>query len=208
MIFSDLKLVLDDCFSLTERIARDLGKPAPTIVIETANFSISNEVEEAMQKIMVHIIRNIMDHGIEDQTERVAKGKSQNGNIHVEIKQSKEFFTQISIRDDGRGLAIRKIREKTSHLNSLDFHASPQEIANRIFIPGLSTAGTVSQISGRGVGMDAVKRFTEDVGGRIWLELIEPLDDSGDYYSFKTILEMPAQAQNDQQLSNLYLARV
>ena len=69
------------------------------------------------------------------------------------------------------------------------------QIAELVFIPGLSTAPQVSQISGRGIGMDAVRQFLAESGGRIWLELKEPLDPHGDFYSFVTHIELPLEAK-------------
>ena len=112
----------------------------------------------------MHVFRNAMDHGIEGKEERAEKGKPESGTIALTVNRD-EGFANLDVKDDGRGIAITKIYEMAVEkgIYSADEpKPSASEIANLIFSSGFSTAEEVTDVSGRGVGMDAVKGFLEN----------------------------------------------
>jgi two-component system chemotaxis sensor kinase CheA len=115
-----------------------------------------------------HLLRNCVTHGIEMPDARRAAGKEASGSIIVALSQEGNEVG-VEFRDDGAGLDLPRIRDKGVALGMLDPHAAPTdaELANLIFAPGFSTAETVTELSGRGVGMDVVRRHIEKLRGRI-----------------------------------------
>jgi len=119
----------------------------------------------------MHMVRNSLDHGIEDPAARVAAGKSPNGRVRLAAyHQSGQIVIEIS--DDGRGLDREKILRKAQVRGLLEdgAHMSDSEVYNLIFEPGFSTAEQVTDVSGRGVGMDVVRRHIQKLRGRIDIE--------------------------------------
>jgi chemotaxis protein histidine kinase CheA len=115
-----------------------------------------------------------MDHGIEGPDERKSKGKVAEGCISIAVEEHEQSLV-IRYSDDGRGLALTKILEKArkQSLVAEDVQLSRAEIAELIFAAGFSTAEKTTDISGRGVGMDAVRSYIEEVGGSVKLEVLE-----------------------------------
>jgi two-component system chemotaxis sensor kinase CheA len=127
-------------------------------------------IDEITMPIM-HIIRNCIDHGIDTPEQRLANGKNETGIIKLFAYKSGNFvFIQIS--DDGKGIDTQKILQKAVEkgLTGNDVKLSEKEIFNLIFLPGLSTAETLSEISGRGIGMDIVKHKIQDLRGEIYID--------------------------------------
>jgi hypothetical protein len=172
LCFSEASDVFLDILSSVHRVARDLGKEIPIINVEAKGFKLKQSAHELLANAFVHIIRNSLDHGIETAAERVAAGKRPTGRIDVRLQQVGEHLA-IEYRDDGRGLNMQKLREKALRENLLDAEAlkDPKKLADLIFIPGLSTAQSITEVSGRGIGMDAVRRYLEGNGGQIHLEV-------------------------------------
>lgn len=139
----------------------------------------------------MHIVRNSMDHGIESAQNRLDAGKAEAGTIKFEIVD-KGDAVELQISDDGRGLALHKLYEKavSSGLYSKDASAKAQDVAELIFNSGLSTAESVTQVSGRGVGMDAVKSFLGKQGATIDIVLSE-IPDTLKFTPFKFIITIP-----------------
>src|SRR5690606_27137411 len=128
-------------------------------------------VIERLGEPLIHLIRNAIDHGVEPRDKRVELGKPARGRIALSGRHSGAEVI-ISIEDDGRGLdpdAIRA-RAETKGLIAPDAVVSDAELFQLIFSPGFSTADRVTSLSGRGVGMDVVKRTVEELRGRIELE--------------------------------------
>lgn len=126
-----------------------------------------------MEKIgdpLVHLVRNSLDHGLETPEERLEAGKSETGLVHLHAYHQGGYIV-IDISDDGRGLNTARIKEKALEkgLISSEQTLSDQEINELIFAPGFSTAEQVSELSGRGVGMDVVRRNIESLGGHVAL---------------------------------------
>jgi two-component system, chemotaxis family, sensor kinase CheA len=153
------------------RLVRDVSsKQGKSVELVTSgeNTEIDKTVVESISDPLVHLIRNAVDHGIEDSSERVAQGKSATGCVWLEARhQGGEVL--ITLRDDGRGLDLQRILKTAVDRKLADptRRYSDREIIDFIFAPGFSTARAVTDISGRGVGMDVVRCNIEGIGGRI-----------------------------------------
>ncbi|MGF6697404.1 two-component system chemotaxis sensor kinase CheA [Paraburkholderia sp. MM5496-R1] len=186
-IYEALAGVLDSLPSL----AAELGKEAPVVSIDNNGYRVRSEVSHTLRNVFTHLLRNSVDHGIEPAAERVANGKDPAGVIELEVGVDHHAL-QITISDDGRGLALAKIRGAAIERGWIDADAvlSDEAIAEMIFRSGFSTAQTVSEISGRGVGMDAVRDFVRREHGRIELRFTD--DRRGaDYRRFQTVVSFP-----------------
>lgn len=135
------------------------------------NTEIDKTVIEQLGDPLTHMIRNSCDHGIEGPDDRIAAGKPAEGVIHVSADQRGGRIV-IEITDDGRGINRDKVMKKAieKKLVAPDAVLSNEEIDNLIFLPGFSTADTVSNISGRGVGMDVVRQNIQSLGGRVHIQ--------------------------------------
>ena len=189
--------IMESCLDNVGRLARDLGKMVPRIEMHTADIPVLAEVEMVIRNAMVHIIRNSMDHGLESSEERTLKGKTPEGLLSIRTEKLGDLI-HITISDDGRGLALKKIKAKGVTLGLISENADSASVADLIFQPGLSTASGVSQISGRGVGMDAVRRFVEEAHGSISIEL---KGGEGDYRAFALQIYLPLQDINVSQVA-------
>ena len=158
-------------FSRIERVIRDLSRKAgKQIILETsgAETEIDKTVAEELSDPLLHMIRNSVDHGIEAPSERVAAGKHPEARIRLSAFH-KGGEIVIAISDDGRGLNAERIRAKAEQRGLVQAGAilAEAEIHNLIFEPGFSTAEQITDISGRGVGMDVVRRNVEKLRGTI-----------------------------------------
>ena len=149
-------------------LAKELGKESPHNIIKDHGIVIKNQVADLVRNVFMHLYRNSMDHGIETPTERLAKGKPAAGNIELELSLN-DANLEFKLRDDGRGLAVDFIRTKAIEkgLVSPEQQLTPEQTAQLIFLPGFSTAEKVTEVSGRGVGMDAVQSFVTREQGTI-----------------------------------------
>jgi len=185
--------VISDVIQSANSLADQLGKAHPSIAVSDHGILINREVHSTLNNIFMHIFRNAMDHGIEGNTERLENGKSEQGNIQLDVSLESDGFAKLIIQDDGRGLAIQRIYQMAIAKEIYQEDApqpSEQEIANLIFSSGFSTADEVTDVSGRGVGMDAVKGFLEKEGGSIEVVLVEGA--SGDNFrNFATHIRIP-----------------
>lgn len=158
------------------RLVRDLaafcGKQV-RIELEGKETELDKTIIEAIKDPLIHMIRNTIDHGIEKPEVRLREGKSAEGCLTLRAYHE-GGRVNIEICDDGAGLNVDRIRQKAVErgLLSTDQVArlSDREAVNLIFLPGFSTAETVSTISGRGVGMDVVKTNIEKIGGTVDLQ--------------------------------------
>ncbi len=192
LIFMSLSMVMNDILQQSEKIARDLQKEPPRIETNVADMLITHRQEMTLKNSFIHILRNALDHGIESSEERRAKGKEPQGLIHVDAYEDASCIT-IEVWDDGRGLPLGRLREKAEANGILKPGASAQDVADTIFLQGTSTAKTLSHVSGRGVGMDAVKRFFEAEHGQIQVLLGEPKDAEKKYVAFKFRITLPSE---------------
>ena len=153
-------------------IAESLGKRVDVQLVG-AELELDRSILDRLNEPLLHLVRNAVDHGIESPQERREKGKAELGRIVVEGRREKDSIA-IEVRDDGRGIDIERVRSRAVEsgllLADLAEDLPPDEIATLVFHPGLSTAETVSEVSGRGVGMDAVKAAIESLGGSVELK--------------------------------------
>ncbi len=163
-------------FQRMPRLVRELStKTGKKVRLEMSGETteVDRSIIERLGDPLTHIIRNAVDHGIESPAERLAAGKSEEGTIRLTAEHRGGRIV-IEVSDDGAGInserVLKKAREKG--LIKLDAVLSEDEIGNLIMLPGFSTAETVSDISGRGVGMDVVRSNIQDIGGRISLKSV------------------------------------
>ena len=158
-------------FSRVPRIIREItastGKEV-RLEVEGESTELDKTVVERIGEPLTHLIRNAVDHGLESPEERLAAGKSAEGRIRLTAEHRSGRIV-ICVSDDGRGIDRPRVLAKAIErgLVAPDARLSDEEIDNLIFSPGFSTAATVSNISGRGVGMDVVRRNVQALGGRI-----------------------------------------
>ncbi len=172
-------------------LAKELGKAAPAVAIDDNGYRLRRHASPALRDVFVHLLRNSVDHGIEPADERVAAGKQAAGAIEIEVGVDAGAL-QITLSDDGRGLALARIRAIAAERGWIepDDSLADEAVANFIFRAGFSTAKAVTEVSGRGVGMDAVKDMLEREHGRIELRFTD--DRRGaDFRRFQTIVHLP-----------------
>lgn len=154
-------------------LAREHGKDVE-FVVEGEGTELDRKIIEKLGDPLVHMLRNCIDHGLEGTEERSAAGKAPKGTIALSAAYEGGFVT-ISVRDDGRGLSAARIKEKALAKRLCDPESlaamSRSEIHNLIFLPGLSTSAIITDLSGRGVGMDVVrKNVTDELRGTISID--------------------------------------
>jgi two-component system chemotaxis sensor kinase CheA len=169
-------LPIGTTFSRFRRLVRDLsselGKEIE-LVAEGGETELDKTVIEQLGDPLVHLLRNSIDHGVEPPAERRQAGKAECGTIHLSAKQAGGAVI-IRIADDGRGLNTSRIRAKAAERGIIapDAKLSDQEIFHLIFAPGFSTAEKVTSVSGRGVGMDVVKRSIDALRGSLDIDSV------------------------------------
>lgn len=158
-------------FQRFPRLVHDLSEQLDKkieLVLSGESTELDKTVMEKIGDPLVHLVRNSLDHGIETPDVRVAAGKPETGEIHLNAYHEGGNIV-IEINDDGAGLNLEKIlsKAKSSGIVSENDNLSDEEIADLIFRPGFSTADVVSDVSGRGVGMDVVRRNIRALGGTV-----------------------------------------
>ncbi len=152
---------------LVREMSKELNKKVH-LIQEGEETRLDKNMIEMLADPLVHIVRNSLDHGIENVDERMARGKNQSGEIVMKA-YSESNRVVIEVRDDGKGIDTQKLVQKALERGLIDKEAvammSESEKAMLITLPGLSTAESVSEYSGRGVGMDVVRRKIEEFGG-------------------------------------------
>lgn len=164
-------LPIGTIFTRFKRLVRDLSSQTGKqieLITEGAETELDKTVIEKLNDPLVHLIRNSCDHGVESPEDRVKAGKSAQGTVTLRAQHAGAFVL-ISIEDDGAGLNLAKIKAKGVErgLISPSDELTDEEAADLIFRPGFSTADKVSSISGRGVGMDVVKKDITSLGGTV-----------------------------------------
>jgi chemosensory pili system protein ChpA (sensor histidine kinase/response regulator) len=169
-----LRVRMVPLYSVAERLyrtvrqtARDVGKRAQ-LDIQGGELEVDRSVLEKITAPIEHLLRNALAHGVEAPEVRHAAGKAEFGEITLTARQSGNEM-MLTVKDDGRGLDFERIRQKAESLGLLTPGIEPSEtlLAQMIFAAGFSTAESVSQVAGRGVGMDVVKSEISALGGRI-----------------------------------------
>ncbi|MEZ2132260.1 MULTISPECIES: chemotaxis protein CheA [unclassified Sinorhizobium] len=158
-------------FQRMSRIVReiaDMTGKSIRLITEGENTEVDKTVIDKLAEPLTHMIRNAVDHGVEMPEKRAALGKNPEGTVRLTAKHRSGRIL-IELADDGAGINREKVRQKAidNDLIPADANLSDEEIDNLIFLPGFSTADKISDISGRGVGMDVVKRSIQALGGRI-----------------------------------------
>ena len=175
-IAMSLRMVsISGIFQKMNRIVRDMNRELNkdvALIMVGENTEVDKTIVDSISDPIMHIVRNAMDHGIEtDQETRLAAGKPAQGTITLSAEHTGSEVL-ISIRDDGRGMSSKAILDKAAKnglLTKAEGDYSRQEILNLLMLPGFSTNETVTEYSGRGVGMDVVKKNVKAVGGTVLL---------------------------------------
>lgn len=157
---------------LARELAVQLGKRV-SVELRGVELELDRSILDRLGDPLVHLLRNAVDHGIEPPDVRRAAGKPESGTIVVEARREKDEV-RIGVRDDGGGIDLDAVRRRAVDVGllapALADDLPPEEIAALVFHPGLSTARAVSAVSGRGVGMDAVRATIESLGGRVEID--------------------------------------
>ncbi len=154
-------------FRVVRQAAKDAGKRA-VLDIRGGQVELDRSVLERITAPFEHMLRNSVAHGIESMADRAQAGKPELGEIRIEVRQEGNEVT-LAVTDDGAGINVDRVREKAVAIGLLSPVDAPpdSEIADLIFHPGFSTASEVTQLAGRGVGMDVVKSEISALGGRV-----------------------------------------
>ena len=166
---------LNGVFRPFKRLVRDLSKQLSKevdLIIEGEELYVDNVIAKLFSNTLIHIFRNSLDHGIEQSSERVAKGKSKTGTLKISVKEVGEDIL-LSVQDDGKGIDPAIIRKKIVEKGLVTEIEARQmadiQVINYIFESGFSTAEQVSDLSGRGVGMDMVRGSFHTMGGDVYV---------------------------------------
>lgn len=184
--------ILAGVFDSLPALAKELGKEPPSLPVIDHGIQIRNQITDLLRNVFMHLYRNAMDHGLEAAALRVSQGKPAAGQIQLELRLNKDRL-EFRLKDDGKGLALGHIRHKAISRGLLgEGEAITDEaVAKLIFAAGFSTASAVTEVSGRGVGMDAVQSFIKREGGEIRLELTDA-NVGANFRQFETIISLPA----------------
>ena len=171
----DLRMTpIGDVFQRFPRVVRDVSKELGKKIdlsISGAETELDKSMVDKLSDPLMHIVRNAIDHGIEPTEERLAAGKTEQGNVRLNAYHESGSIV-VEISDDGRGLDSQRIRAKAVEkgLVTADAILTDDEIFGLIFAPGFSTAEKVTDISGRGVGMDVVRQNIDQLHGTVTIE--------------------------------------
>lgn len=167
---------VDTLFRKFHRIVRDVAQKESkkvNLVLEGTDIEIDRNILQIISDSLIHLVRNGISHGIEEEEERHKAGKSSIGTLKLKAYNEKDSV-YIEVSDDGAGIDIPAIQRKVLEKGLIEPQKldilSPEEIVDFIFVPGFSSAEKLSKISGRGVGMDVVKKAIQSVGGRIHIQ--------------------------------------
>jgi len=172
--FSISLIPIETMLTRFHRLIRDLSNEFNKnieFITEGAETELDKTLIQGLTDPLMHIIRNSVDHGIEPEEERIKKGKTPQGMIYFKAYYSGANVV-IKIQDDGRGIELEKVKQKAidKEIITPDAKLSEREILDLVFIPGFSTAKNITDVSGRGVGMDVVKRKIDEIRGTVELE--------------------------------------
>jgi two-component system chemotaxis sensor kinase CheA len=167
---------VSNIFSKIPRIVRDLSQSLGRRVrlqVEGQDTELDKSLLEAIKDPLTHAVRNSLDHGIEPPDVRVAAGKDPEGTLKLRASHEGSHVI-IEICDDGAGIPVEKIRDKAIERGLITLERAAQlskrELLQMIFLPGFSTAKAITNVSGRGVGMDVVRTNVEKIGGKVELD--------------------------------------
>ncbi|HYX37561.1 MAG TPA: AAA family ATPase [Oligoflexus sp.] len=182
-----------DTLADVPRLAKDLGKAEPILSLPDSDIVFTPEGSRLLKDVLTHLMRNALDHGIETPDVHVQAGKPEHGHLIITLQDNADDG-QLTLRfqDDGMGLNVEAIRRRALEKSLIARDSSPslEAVCNLIFHSGLSSRDKVSDISGRGVGMDAVKSYLEDQKASIRLELLAP--NSKGCVPFIVVISLPS----------------
>lgn len=154
---------------LVRDLARPLGKMARLEVVGES-VEVDREILDKLEAPLNHLVRNALDHGLETPEERAAAGKPQSGRLRIEAVHRAGMLS-IVVSDDGRGVDLERLRRKVvdrGHMaGDVAARLTDEELLEFLFLPGFSTAAAVTEVSGRGVGLDVVRTMVQSVGGHV-----------------------------------------
>ncbi|MFA5170090.1 MAG: ATP-binding protein [Sulfuriferula sp.] len=182
---------LEGVFASLPALATELGKVPPIIDIQDNGYVVHHHIAGLLKNVFMHLLRNSIDHGLESPDERLQQNKQAAGTIQLQVNVQ-DGMLQIKLGDDGRGLALARIRSMAIEKDMLDPEGQlgDEETANLIFLPGFSTADKVTEVSGRGVGMDAVQDFVKRENGMIRIHFND--DNTGaEFRQFEFVVYLP-----------------
>ncbi len=169
-------LPIESVFSKFPRLVRDLAQKVGKkidFIVEGKDTELDRSVAEQIGDPIIHLLRNSIDHGIEPEEKRLAAGKSETGQVRLAARHEENQIV-IDVEDDGRGIDAEVIKQKAVSKGIISAEAAARmgerEALDLIFAPGFSTAEQISDISGRGVGMDIVRTNVERLNGSITVE--------------------------------------
>ncbi len=175
-IMSTRMVAIGQVFSRFRRVVRDLSKERQKqvrLVVNGEETELDKKIIDQIGDPLTHMVRNAVDHGIESPQERVAAGKPAEGTLRFDAYHEGNNI-HVTVADDGKGIDVARVRAKAIEKGLVTADAadslSEREILQMIFLPGFSTAQVVTDISGRGVGMDVVKRTIDNLGGHVDIE--------------------------------------
>jgi chemosensory pili system protein ChpA (sensor histidine kinase/response regulator) len=152
-------------YRLTRQTGKEVGKKV-NLELRGGRVEIDRGVLDQMMSPFEHMLRNAIDHGLESTEQRLALGKSEFGEVQVEVRQEGNELVLL-LKDDGKGLDLTRLRAKGLEKGLINNNASDQMVTELIFEPGITTASSLTTLSGRGIGMDVVKNKLGDLGGHI-----------------------------------------
>lgn len=170
-IFRARLVAISQIFEQFPRVVRELSREENKrieLLMEGGDTEMDRSMIDAISEPLVHLVRNAIDHGIETVDERKNTGKSESGKIWLRARREGDMVT-IEVEDDGRGMDVDRIRQKGIEKGLIDESATEEEVLDLVFVQGFSTSERVTKVSGRGVGMDVVRKAVETFGGSVSL---------------------------------------
>jgi chemotaxis protein histidine kinase CheA len=178
--------LVKDTSRMLPSLARELCKQVPLVECQDQGMVLNHQWAEAMREVLVHAFRNALAHGIEAADERTARGKNSQGVLRMRAEHNEQAIL-VRLSDDGKGLAVDQLRQKTGRPEARD-----EELAEAIFSSGISTARVVSQVAGRGVGMDLIRSSIRKLGGDVAIAFTA--EAAQGYRQFELVLSLPSTA--------------
>ena len=195
LVYHRLEHVLKDQIVSVSRLADDLNKEVPVFKFQDSGISIKREYHQIIRNIFIHLFRNSLDHGIEVTEQRLNQGKSAEGTITVEAIPEGESLV-IGYYDDGGGLDLDNILKKAVDIGTVSSGKSMtrQNVANILISSGFTTKDKVTEISGRGVGLDAIQNFAKEQGASFEIVVSNPQSNELGRTPVRFCLTLPAKA--------------
>lgn len=172
LLLMPFSMVTDALPAVVAKLARELGKRAE-FTVTGDDVRIDKRILEGIKDPLIHLLRNSLDHGLEDEVERARRGKPAIGTILMSIATTQDNRIEITLRDDGRGIGVDAVRGKAIEQQVLTVESArgmrDEDVRNLVFQSGLSTAEQVTDLSGRGVGLAIVREHITALGGEVSL---------------------------------------